>query len=282
MSFRVAVIRTRIFSVWLETSDPLTESKPASRKAHKSATLQNEVNMKKGLTLLLSFLLLTLSVPAQSASQSPARAQSAEESLPKADDLVLPEGTPAKLSLQTALSSKLSEVGDQVIAVLYEPVRDKDGRTAIARGTEFIGRVTQVQAAKRPQKQATLTISFDRMRMPYGEEKIATIVTAIDDYGNDEKLKAKDGEGKVGGGHSGGRTARNAGTGAGLGSVGGIIIAAAGGGLGGLAAAAGVGAVGGVLMTKGNDIKLAPGTVLRIRFERPVTVPAFDSDRPVR
>ncbi|HWQ31636.1 MAG TPA: hypothetical protein VNQ79_02040 [Blastocatellia bacterium] len=238
--------------------------------------------MKKGLTLLLSFLLLTLSVPAQSASQSPARAQSAEESSPKTDDIVLPEGTTAKLSLQTALSSKLSEVGDQVIAVLYEPVRDKDGRTAIARGTEFIGRVTQVQAAKRPQKQATLTVSFDRMRMPYGEEKIATIVTAIDDYGNDEKLKSKDGEGKVGGGHSGGRTARNAGTGAGLGSVGGIIIAAAGGGLGGLAAAAGVGAVGGVLMTKGNDIKLAPGTVLRIRFERPVTVPAFDSDRPVK
>ncbi|HZS08954.1 MAG TPA: hypothetical protein VFD58_29225 [Blastocatellia bacterium] len=227
-------------------------------------------------------ILLSLSALAQSTSpqtQPQTQPQSQEENQSQPGNLTLPEGTTAKLSLQTQLSSKLSERGDEVVAVLYEAVRDKDGRVAIPRGTEFFGRVTQVQAAKRPQKEATLTVIFDRMRMPYGEEKVSTSITAIDDYGNDEKLKSKDGEGKVGGGRSGGRTARNAGTGAGIGSVGGIIIAAAGGGIGGLASAVGVGAVGGVLMTKGNDIKLQPGTVLRIRFEKPVTVPAFDGDR---
>jgi hypothetical protein len=198
---------------------------------------------------------------------------------PSTNDAVLAEGTAAKLSLQNALSSKLSEVGDQVIATLYEPVRNADGRIVIPRGTEFIGRVTQVQAAKRPQKQATMTLSFDTMRMSYGVEKISVVITAIDDFANDEKLKSQDGEGKVGAGRSGGRTARNAGTGAGIGSLGGVLIGAAGGGLGGVLAGTGAGAIGGVLMTKGNDIKLQPGTILRIRFEREMTIPVFETER---
>src|SRR5262245_6260211 len=217
--------------------------------------------MKRILSItLLTMTMLVLSVVARSQTQD--------------DSVVVAEGAQARLSLQTQLSSKLSEVGDQVTAVLYEPVRDKDGRVAIPRGTEFTGRVTQVRPARRPQKEATMTIVFDKMRLSYGEEKISSVVTAIDDFANDEKMKSKDGEGKVGGGRSGGRTARNAGTGATLGGVGGLIIGAAGGGLGGAAATVGAGALGGVLMTKGNDIKLATGTILRIRFERPVNVPA--------
>jgi hypothetical protein len=149
----------------------------------------------------------------------------------------------------------------------------------IARGTEFIGRVTQVQAAKRPQKEATMTVVFDTMRMSYGTEKVSVTIMAIDDYAHDEKLKSKDDEGKVGGGRSGGRTARNAGTGGALGTLGGIIAASAGGGLGGLAGGIGAGVLGGVMVTKGNDIKLEPGTILRIKFERPVTLPAFEIER---
>lgn len=187
------------------------------------------------------------------------------------------EGTTAKLSLQTRLHSKLNEVGDEVTAVLYEPVRSSDGRVAIPRGTEFYGRVTQVQAAKRPQKQATMTVVFDTMRLSYGTEQISVVVTAIDDYANDNKMKSKDEEGKVGAGRSGERTAKNAGIGGGLGSLGGVIIGAAGGGLGGFGAGVGAGVLGGVLMTKGNDIKLEPGTILRIKFERAVAIPAFEN-----
>lgn len=192
---------------------------------------------------------------------------------------VLAEGSAAKLSLQTPLSSKLSEVGDEVVATLYEPVRDAEGRILIPRGTEFFGRVTQVQAAKRPQKQATMTLSFDKARMAYGWEKVAVTITAIDDYANDEKLKAKDEEGKVGAGRSGGRTATNAGIGAGIGGAGGAVVRATGGGLGGMLGSTAAGAIGGILLTKGNDIKLQPGTILRIRFEREVTLPVFETER---
>ena len=190
--------------------------------------------------------------------------------------LILPEGATARLSLQTRLSSKINEVDDQITAILYEPVRSSDGRVLIPRGIEFSGRITNIQAAGRPQKQATMTVVFETMHMSYGAEKISTIVTAIDDYTNDEKYRAKDDEGKVGAGRSGSTTAGNTAKGAGIGAIGGTIIAAAGGGWGGLAAATGIGAVGGVLMTKGNDLRLEPGTILRIRFEREVKLPVLE------
>ncbi|MFN6201333.1 MAG: hypothetical protein ACK496_02495 [Acidobacteriota bacterium] len=190
---------------------------------------------------------------------------------------VVPQGANARLSLQTQLSSKLNEVGDQITAVLYEAVRDTDGRVAIPKGTEFSGRITQIQAARRGQRQATMTVVFESMRMEYGAERIATVVTAIDDYANDEKMQAKDDEGKVGAGRSGGRTARNAGIGGGLGSRGGMTMGAAGGGLGGMAGAAGAGVLGGILMTKGNEIRLNAGTILRIRFEREVVLPLIEN-----
>jgi hypothetical protein len=231
--------------------------------------------MKRLLSIaLFATMLVSIGViaDAQDATKSPD-----ENRTP--DNVTIPEGTLAKLSLQTRLSSKISEVNDQVTAVLYEPVSGEDGRVILPRGVEFTGRVTQVQAAKRPQKEATMTVVFDTMRLAYGTEKISVTIMAIDDYAHDEKLKAKDDEGKVGGGHSGARTGRNAGIGGGIGGLGGIIASRAGAGLGGVAGGIGGGVLGGVLVTKGNDIKLNPGTILRIKFERPVTLPAFGIER---
>lgn len=222
----------------------------------------------------LFVLLLALSVHAQSSSApDQSRPPSDQSSTPP--PLVLPPQTLVALSLQTALNSRLNEVGDQVSAVLKESVRDREGRVVIVRGTEFTGRVTLVQPAGRFQKEAKMTVVFDRVHLPYGEETIATIVTAIDDLANEHKLKSKDNEGKVGGGHSDRRTTENLGRGATAGGVSGLVGVLAGvGGAGMVAGAIIVGAVGGVLLTKGNDIRLAPGTILRIRFERPLTVPA--------
>lgn len=211
------------------------------------------------LTMIFSFTLCISAI-----------AQNTEEV--KTDNTIIPQGTTTRISLQSPLSSKINEVGDPVIGIVYDDIRSADGSTLVPRGTEISGRVTQVQRAKKPQRQATMTIIFESLQMSYGKEKISTTVTAIDDYANDEKLRSK-GEGKVGGGHSGERTARNAGIGGALGSLGGIIAVAAGGGLGGAAAAIGAGALGGVIVTKGNDIKLAPGTIIRIRFERDHTLP---------
>jgi hypothetical protein len=133
--------------------------------------------MKKFFAMpLLTVMLFGLSLAA--------RAQTQEE--PKADrrraqrrrtavNVVIDEGVQARLSLQTQLSSKLIEVGDQVTrsALRAHPLKRRSDR--IPRGTEFFGRVTQVQPAKRPQKEATMTIVFETMRMSYGTEKVATV-----------------------------------------------------------------------------------------------------------
>jgi hypothetical protein len=54
--------------------------------------------------------------------------------------------TKAKIVLQTQLSPKLSEVGDPITAVLYEPLY-VNGHLVMPRGTEFLGRVTSVTPA---------------------------------------------------------------------------------------------------------------------------------------
>ncbi len=228
------------------------------------------------MSLLVVALLLCSAVTFGQSQASPPDANEREPQKKESsteNNITVVEGTLGKLSLQSAVSTKLSEVGDEVLAVLYEPVRSEDGRVAIPRGTQFFGKVSQVKRAGKGQKEASLKITFENMLMPYGAEKVAITVLAIDDYANDEKYKSKDGEGKVGGGKSGGRTARNAGTGAGLGTIGGIF-----GGLGGMAIGAGVGAIAGVLMTKGNDLRLDSGTVLRVKFDRDLKLPAFDED----
>jgi len=195
-----------------------------------------------------------------------------------AKEVTVESGTVIRVALQSQISSKINEVGDSVTAVLYEPLRI-DGNLVLARGTEFQGRITQIQEAKRPQRQASMTIVFDKLITPYGEENIATTISSIDDYANDEKLRS-DEEGKVKGKRDGGRTAENARTGGILGGIGASIILLSGGGAGGAIGALGGGVLGGVLMTKGKEIRLQPGTILRLKFERPITLPVTSPGSP--
>jgi hypothetical protein len=222
--------------------------------------------MKQLLTLIL-IALFSFTLFAQTADPDKSEKQSTDK-----NSIILPEGALAKLSLQTPLSTKISEVGDEVSAILFEDVRTDDGVVLIAKGVPFLGRVSEVVRAKKGQKNSSLKLTFHTMFMPYGAEKISVTVLAIDDYSNDEKYRAKDSEGKVQGSRSGGRTAKNAGIGASMGSFGGLI-----GGLGGAIIGAGAGAVAGVLMSKGGDLKLDTGTILRIRFEKDLNLPVFET-----
>src|SRR5215468_1246458 len=105
---------------------------------------------------------------------SAVRPQTAQEAT------IQPE-TKARLVLQSNLSSKLNEVGDTFTATLAEPVF-ADGQMVMARGTEFHGRITAVSPAARPQRGATMTVVFDSVSMPWGEEPVAIMLTAMDDW----------------------------------------------------------------------------------------------------
>jgi hypothetical protein len=197
-------------------------------------------------------------------SATPARSQAAREATIEAE-------TKTKIVLQSRLSSKLSEVGDPVTAVLDEPL-SVNGQVVLPRGTEFVGRVTQVTPAKRGQKGGSIGIAFEKLAMPWGDEPVSVVVTRVDDWDKNEKLDA-DPEGKVKGGHSGERTARNVERGGGIGGAGaGIILLSGGGGAAG-AGALGGGLLAGLFLTKGGEVVVNPGAVFRVKFVKPVTLP---------
>ena len=179
--------------------------------------------------------------------------------------------TKAQLILQSRLSSKLSEVGDPVTAVLDEPLY-VNSQLVLPRGTEFRGRVTQVTPARRGQKSGSIALTFERVVLSWGEEQVSVVVTSVDDWDRNEKMKAND-EGKVDGGHRGDATARNVERGGAIGGAGAGVVVLSGGGLGAGAGALGGGLLAGLLLTKGGEVVVAPGAVFRVKFVKPVTLP---------
>ena len=113
--------------------------------------------MKRTISTVMLIIFVALSAMA-------AHPQAAREATIEVD-------TKAKLILQTRLSSKLSEVGDPVTAVLDEPIY-VGSDLVIPRGTEFRGRVTAVKAAGRGQKAGNIAIAFERVSMPWGDEQV--------------------------------------------------------------------------------------------------------------
>jgi hypothetical protein len=189
--------------------------------------------------------------------------------------------TRARIVLQSQLNSKLNEPGDPISAVLDEPLF-VNGDLVLPRGTEFRGRVTSAAPAGKVQKNGKIGVNFERIAMPWGEEPVSIVITAIDDWNNNEKLKADD-EGKVSGNRSGERTARNVERGAQIGGAGALAAVLLGGG--GAAAGAGLAGamLGGLLLTKGGDVRVAPGAVFRIKFIKPVTLPIIQqAPKPAR
>lgn len=187
--------------------------------------------------------------------------------------------TKVRLILQSRLSSKLNEPGDPVVAVLDEPVY-VDNQLVLARGTEFHGRVTEVKAAGRGLKSGAIAIIFERIAMPWGDEPISLALAAIDDWDKNEKMKA-DEEGKVKGKKSGGNVADNVYKGGGIGGAGaGVIILTsrgAGPALPVAGATIGAGMLAGLLLSKGGEIQVLPGAVLRMKFSKAITLPVIQS-----
>lgn len=200
--------------------------------------------------------------------------------------LVIPEGTELQLTLSDPVSSKLSEPGDEIIATLRRNVV-VDGLTLLRQGTEFIGRVTLAESAKRPFKGGRLHLTFERVRIDGREQKLSAIIKSASDFTRDEKVKS-DSEGTLKGGKDGAKTLANVGAAAGLGGVGATIIILASaqdrgiGGLGGVgigqggaiagASVLGGSVVAGLLLTKGKEVKLDQNTIIRLKLERPLNV----------
>lgn len=206
--------------------------------------------------------------------------------LAQSSGIVIPEGTEMQLSLSEPLSSKLNDVGDEVYAMLRRDVV-VDGRTLLRRGVEVIGRVTLVQSAGRPFKGGRMHVTFERIRIDGIDRKLSVVIRSASDFARDEKIKTND-EGTLAQGTSGGDVLRNVGTAAGIGMVGATIAILASardrnvGGFGGVgigrggavtgATILGGSVVAGLLLTKGKEVRLDSGAVIRLRLERALNV----------
>jgi hypothetical protein len=197
---------------------------------------------------------------------------------------VIPEGTVIQMTLRDPLSSKLNEIGDEVVATVKRDVV-ADGYILLREGTEVLGRVTLAQPAKRPLKGGQLHVTFDRIRIDGQERKLAAVIQSASDFTRDEKIKS-DGEGTLQGGKDGGKAVGNVLTGARLGGIGATVIFLSGmrsdgaGGIRGISggtAAAGIGILGGsaaagLLLTKGKEVRLDENAIIRLKLAKTLAV----------
>ncbi len=187
------------------------------------------------------------------------------------ETITVPAETRFKVSLQTPISSKLSEVGDTVIVSLLEPIRIGD-RYVLPRGTEMTGKITYVKRPGRVKGRAEVYALVNELVTPYGSESITVSIAAADDFGADEKIMA-DAEGKLKANRDLGGDFGNAAKGASLGSIGSTPVAIATGNVGAAIAGPAAGAVAGILLTRGKEIRLPVGTVFRMKFDKDLTLP---------
>jgi hypothetical protein len=201
------------------------------------------------------------------------------------DSIVIPAGTEIQLSLREPVSSKLSEVGDDVLATVRKDVV-VDGRVVLQQGTEVVGRVTLVQPAGRMLKGGRLHLTFERIRLEGGERRLTAIIKSASDFSRDEKVKG-DGEGTLKGGKDGGKVLSNVGTAAGIASIGATVILLSGiyrsndegfyrgvgaGTIGAYAGVMGGSVVAALLLSKGKEVRLDQNAIVRLKLEKPLAI----------
>lgn len=161
----------------------------------------------------------------------------------------IPVGTELDVRLQTALDSNTAQVEDRFEATTMVDLR-QDGRVLIPAGSVVRGVITDVKEAGRVDRKGSLTLGFDQITVNGRSYPMrGTVTEALESGGYKEDA------GKIGAGAAVG------------GILGGIL-----GGVKGAIAGVLIGGGGVVAATEGEDVKLSPGTVLRVRFDQAVTV----------
>lgn len=182
--------------------------------------------------------------PAPAATTSSRRPAVVDERLRATE---IPVGTEFDVRLQSRLNSGTARVEDRFDATTIVPY-ERNGRLLVPSGSVMRGVVNSVTPASRGvNRKGELTLVFDRFSIDGRTYSIrATVIRALE--GEDDT----------------GRVAAGAGVGA---IIGGIL-----GGVRGALAGILIGGGGTVAATEGNEVDLAPGTVLRVRLDAPLDV----------
>ena len=165
----------------------------------------------------------------------------------------VPPGTRATLALRGWLSSKDAQPGDTFEATLVEDIQ-VEGNVVVPRGAVFVGRVAEVEHARKLSRGGKLVLVVDKLVNGEGDAAPAPGTVVAIEQGEDLQGGGKKGKkALIGGG------------------VGGVLGAIVGGGKGLLVGLA-VGAGGAIAATKGKEVELPEGTHLQVKFDREVNV----------
>jgi type IV secretion system protein VirB10 len=178
--------------------------------------------------------------------------------------IVVPEGTIIPVTLTSTVSTKNSHDGDGIYGKTSFPVT-VNNKIVIPEGSYVRGKVSEVRRPGKVKGKGELTLNFQTLVLPSGIT--IPIYTSLRGAGGSGERK---GEATVQGDSSKSDDAatveRTTVEGAGIGAIAGRT--AKGAGIGGAAgAAAGAAAV---LLTRGKDLVLGPGTTLEIVLDRPI------------
>jgi hypothetical protein len=163
--------------------------------------------------------------------------------------VTVPAGTSFSVKVLSTLASNTSKVEDPVKGSFAQPVV-VSGETAIPAGSEISGSITDVKESGRVKGRASIAFRFDRCVLR-GETVRIHMASVTREAAQEKKQDVKKG-----------------GLGAGVGAiVGGVVGGGKGAAIGAVA-----GGAGGVMATKGNEVRIEPGTVVTALLQEPITV----------
>lgn len=220
----------------------------------------------KSFALCTGFLLLAGCLSAQT---TPAPAES-RPSVAPASTITIPAGTRIPLSLKQAISTKTAKEGDAVYAETTFPFALND-RIVVPVGTYVQGKISHVKRGGRVKGRAEILIHFTSLVYPSGYTVM--LPGSVENVPGAEKSTVKDSEGTVQQDRDTGKKVKTAAESATTGALIGAIAhggkgAAIGGGIGG---AAGLAVA---MLTRGNDVRLEPGTSIEMEIQRDVVLDA--------
>lgn len=166
---------------------------------------------------------------------------------------LVPQGTSITLKLETALSTKTTQVGDPFEASVSAPV-SVAGVTAVPAGARVAGRVILCDQPGKASGRGKMQLAFDKLTFDGHSYELGSRSAIFQ-----SRSGAKTDREVIGGGAAAGAV------------VGGIL----GGNLGSAAKGAVIGGAAGAgvsLMTRGPQLEFAPGTKIRFLLDQPVEV----------
>ncbi len=185
--------------------------------------------------------------------------------------LVVPTGTRVPLSLKQAISTKNARQGDPVYAETAFPV-SIGGRLVIPAGTYVQGVIDRVQRAGHIKGRAEILMHFTSLVFPNGYTVV--MPAGVENVPGAEHEKVKGQEGAIQGDSNKGEKIKTA---AGTAATGAVIGAATTGSGKGAAIGGGIGGAAGLaiaMLSRGNDVRLLPGTSIEMILQRPLTLDA--------